>query len=234
MMEVIHRSKRKERVRSVANEVSMPIYAQIALDVAVRIARGELKEGSRITGRSTLAGEYKVSPETIRRAMFLLEETGILAIQQGSGITIVSREKASEYAQKQRSATTILDFRKEINHCMKEKMKLEKNILHNVDQIIDYCERLRNLNPIYPMEFEIPDDSPILGSSIYELAFWQQTGGTVVGIRRDGEVMISPGPYAQILQHDILLVVGSPDSYDRVKNFLSNGPSEQDTQEVKS
>lgn len=208
-----------------ANDVSMPIYAQIALDVAVRIARGELKEGSRITGRSTLAGEYKVSPETIRRAMFLLEETGILSVQQGSGITIVSREKASEYAQKQRSATTILDFRKEINRCVKEKMKLEKEMLHNVDQIIDYCERLRNLNPIYPMEFEIPDDSPLLGSRIYELAFWQQTGGTVVGIRRDGEVMISPGPYAQILKHDILLVVGDPDNYERVKQFLSDGTS---------
>ncbi|MGI6031582.1 MAG: TrkA C-terminal domain-containing protein [Eubacteriales bacterium] len=201
----------------------MPIYAQIALDVAVRIARGELKEGSRITGRSTLAGEYKVSPETIRRAMFLLEETGILQIRQGSGITIASREKASAYAQKQKSSSTILDFKKNINRCIKEKAKLEKEIFSNVDMIIDYCERLRNLNPIYPMEFEIPDNSPLLGQHIKDLSFWQRTQGTVVGLRRNGEVIISPGPYAQLLKGDILLVVGDPACYDKVRQFLNTG-----------
>jgi K+/H+ antiporter YhaU regulatory subunit KhtT len=206
-----------------SGETSMPIYAQIALDVAVRIARGELKEGSRITGRSTLAGEYKVSPETIRRAMFLLEETGILQIRQGSGITIASREKASAYAQKQKSSSTILDFKKNINRCIKEKAKLEKEIFSNVDMIIDYCERLRNLNPIYPMEFEIPDNSPLLGQHIKDLSFWQRTQGTVVGLRRNGEVIISPGPYAQLLKGDILLVVGDPACYDKVRQFLNTG-----------
>lgn len=201
----------------------MPIYAQIALDVAVRIARGELKEGTRITGRSTLAGEYKVSPETIRRAMFLLEETGILQIRQGSGITIASREKASAYVQKQKSSSTILDFKKNINRCVKEKAKLEKEILANVDSIIDYCERLRNLNPIYPMEFEIPDNSPLMGKHIKDLSFWQITKGTVVGLRRGGEVIISPGPFAQLLKGDILLVVGDPACYDKVRAFLETG-----------
>ena len=43
-------------------------YLQIALDLATRIARGELAEGSRIYGRSVMASEYGVSPETIRRA----------------------------------------------------------------------------------------------------------------------------------------------------------------------
>ena len=47
-------------------------YLQIALDLATRIARGELPEGSRIYGRSVMAPEYGVSPETIRRALRLL------------------------------------------------------------------------------------------------------------------------------------------------------------------
>ena len=44
-------------------------YLQIALDIATRIARGELAEGSRIYGRSVMSSEYSVSPETIRRAL---------------------------------------------------------------------------------------------------------------------------------------------------------------------
>ena len=49
-------------------------YLQIALDLATRIAQGELTEGSRIYGRSVLASEYGVSPETIRKALRLLAE----------------------------------------------------------------------------------------------------------------------------------------------------------------
>ena len=49
-------------------------YLQIALDLATRIAQGELTEGSRIYGRSVLASEYGVSPETIRKALRLLAD----------------------------------------------------------------------------------------------------------------------------------------------------------------
>ncbi len=38
-------------------------YLQIALDLASRIAGGELKEGSKIYGRSMMASEYGVSPK---------------------------------------------------------------------------------------------------------------------------------------------------------------------------
>jgi K+/H+ antiporter YhaU regulatory subunit KhtT len=204
-------------------EGTMPIYAQIALDVAVRIARGELKEGAKITGRSTLAGEYKVSPETIRRALFLLEDTGIIHIQQGSGVVIKSREKASAYAEKQKSAKTVLDLKNEIIRMNKEKNKLEREIYEKIERIIDYSERLRNLNPIYPMEFEIPDESPLIGKLSKDVAFWQMTEGTIVGIRRNGRIQISPGPYASFEKGDILLVVGDADCYNKVKDFLRYG-----------
>ena len=35
-------------------------YLQIALDLAGRVARGELPEGSRVYGRSIMASEYSV------------------------------------------------------------------------------------------------------------------------------------------------------------------------------
>ena len=42
-------------------------YLHIARDLAARIAKGEFPEGSKLFGRSMLASEYAVSPETIRR-----------------------------------------------------------------------------------------------------------------------------------------------------------------------
>lgn len=49
-------------------------YIKIAVDIATCIARGEYREGQKILGRSSLAGRYNVSPETIRRALAVLEE----------------------------------------------------------------------------------------------------------------------------------------------------------------
>ena len=47
-------------------------YLHIARDLAARIAKGEFPEGGKLFGRSMLASEYGVSPETIRRALRLL------------------------------------------------------------------------------------------------------------------------------------------------------------------
>ena len=52
---------------------TIPIYQKIALDLANKIHSGEIQEGSVIYGRSILAGKYNVSPETIRRAIKLLQ-----------------------------------------------------------------------------------------------------------------------------------------------------------------
>ena len=49
-------------------------YLQIAVDVASRVAGGDLREGDRLYGRSVMASEYGVSPETIRRALRLLAD----------------------------------------------------------------------------------------------------------------------------------------------------------------
>ena len=56
-------------------------YLQIALDLATRIAQGELTEGSRIYGRSVLASEYGVSPETIRKALRLLADMKVVDVK---------------------------------------------------------------------------------------------------------------------------------------------------------
>lgn len=76
------------------HKIAEPIYQKIAIDIAAKIAAGKYKVGEKIYGRSMLSAHYAVSPETIRRSMFMLQDLGIVAIESGSGSTVLSAERA--------------------------------------------------------------------------------------------------------------------------------------------
>ena len=68
-----------------------PRYQQIALQIAERIVRNELKVGQKIYARSTLATTFAVSPETARKAINVLSDLGIVDPVHGSGVNIASK-----------------------------------------------------------------------------------------------------------------------------------------------
>ena len=70
------------------SKTAIPRYQQIAVEVAARIANGEYPEGQKIYARSSLAGQYSVSPETARRAICILSDLGIVSSEKGNGIII--------------------------------------------------------------------------------------------------------------------------------------------------
>ena len=197
------------------------IYQQIAIDLANRIASGEFVVGTKIHGRSTLAGRYNVSPETIRRAVILLEDMKIVEVAQGSGIIVKSRDEAFKFIERFKSKDSMSSVKKDMENVLNQKKKLEEQLLIYVDKIIDYSERFKNSNPFAPIEIEIHKDSKIVGKTIAEVNFWQNTGATIIGIRRDDFLMLSPGPFATFMEGDIYIMVGEESSYERVKAFLA-------------
>ena len=96
------------------HKIAEPIYQKIAIDIASKIAAGKYKAGEKIYGRSMLAAHYAVSPETIRRAMFMLQDVGIVAIESGSGSTVLSAERASQLVSRFRNISTITELKKNI------------------------------------------------------------------------------------------------------------------------
>ena len=76
-----------------------PVYAQVAFDIAAKIASGELKEGDRFSGRSLMSSRYGVSTETIRRAIGHLSDLGIVSVKNNIGSTVLSQKRAAEYVE---------------------------------------------------------------------------------------------------------------------------------------
>ena len=201
-------------------KAQIPTYERIAIDLANRIYDGKFKVGEKIHGRSTLASEYKVSPETVRRAIKILEDVEIVESSKGSGIVIASRENAYKYIQRFSNLASIKDLEKQMNSLISDRDKLDEQLFDTLRKIMDYSGKLRHTNPLAPIEIEVFSGCNHIGKTISDLKFWQNTGGTVIGMKRNGELIISPGPYALILEGDILLIIGAEETYDRVIHFL--------------
>ncbi len=69
-------------------------YMRVAGDIASRIGSGELKPGARLRSERDLAEHYEVSYGTVRRAMEVLRERGLITTIHGRG-TFVSETRQS-------------------------------------------------------------------------------------------------------------------------------------------
>ncbi len=207
-------------------KIEVPMYRKIALDLAGRICRGEFKEGSKIHGRSTMAGEYNVSPETIRRAVNLLEDMSVVEASPGSGIKIKSVLRAHAFIERYQSKESMSSLRSDIGRLIEQKQGIENEINEILGKLIDYSDRFKNTNPIIPVEITVKEDCHLIGRTISETKFWQNTGATIIGIRRAGNLILSPGPYTGFEKGDTILAVGDTEILARVKVFMEEKPIE--------
>ena len=186
-------------------------YLQIALDIARLIAKGDLPEGQRVYGRSVMASEYNVSPETIRRALRLLSDMKVVEVKPQSGVVVLSADSARRYIENFEESADVRALRQQLKELMAEYADLSRRLSDTVAALMKSRETFAAADEPFPnYEVPIPKDSPLIGRSIGELKFWQSTGGTIVAIRRGQTVILSPGPYAQLYGGDVIVLVGSP------------------------
>ncbi|WP_027701750.1 TrkA C-terminal domain-containing protein [Metaclostridioides mangenotii] len=202
------------------NNYTMPIYQKIALDVANKIYTGEIKEDTILYGRSILAGKYNVSPETIRRAVKILEDIDVVKSVKGKGVIVLSSEKAYSFIKKYQDITNISSYKSTLRDLIDSKADIDVKIIDTIGKIIDYSNRLEIINPLVPVQFEIKSDCKYIGDTAANTNFWQNTGATIVAIKRGEELIISPGPYIEFLEGDIVLAVGDQHIYNSVPMFL--------------
>ena len=197
-------------------------YLQIALDLATRIAKGELPEGSRIYGRSVMASEYNVSPETIRRALRLLADMKVVEIKPQSGAMVLSADSARRYIANFEESADIRALRRQLKDMMEEAADLHHRITDTIAALVKSRETFAAAGePLPNYEVPVPQNSPVTGKSIGALKFWQSTGGTIVAIRRGQTVILSPGPYAELYAGDVIVLVGSPSAAEAAHRLVT-------------
>ncbi len=200
--------------------VHLARYITIAVDIATHIVRGEYRIGQKIFGRSTLAGKYNVSPETIRRSLTLLQERGIVDVMPGVGVVVKSDSAAREYLADYNQKKVLLDIQERLTELLKEREKLNTEIDHLTNELLDYtfkmAGRLQKLD-----EVTVPHNSPLLGKSLAETDFRVRTGATILSIYRNGHEMLSPEAKTTLQAGDVLLMVGTHDSANRVYQMVN-------------
>lgn len=201
---------------------SFPQYLRIALDIASNISTGELEEHQKITGRSLLSSRYNVSPETVRKALRLLADMKVVEVREKSGVIIVSADNARRFLDSFRNRHEQREL-----HDKLQELVLQHNSIAR--QMSDICSKLLHAQqqPL-PAEKQLPNyevtvtsDSDKIGRTIGSLQFWQATGATIIAIRRNQNTIVSPGPFAELYDGDVVVFVGSPESASAVSRYLN-------------
>ena len=65
------------------------VYRRVADDIAARIASGELASGTRLRSERELAVYYEVAYTTLRKAMGVLRDRGLISTVRGRGTYVV-------------------------------------------------------------------------------------------------------------------------------------------------
>lgn len=197
-------------------------YLQIALDIAARIASGEFREGSRIYGRSVMSSEYSVSPETIRRALKRLADMRVVSIKPQSGAAVLSVDSARRYVERYGSDSDPQTLQAQLKQLLAQSTEVNRKLVETSAALLNSRGTFfAAANAPFPnYEIRIPEGSQLIGRSLGSLNFWQVTGATVVGIRRGQHVILSPGPYAELYEGDVIVLVGSAAAVEKAQVFV--------------
>lgn len=202
-------------------QTKTPNYIKIAVDIAHRIVNNQFIEGEKITGRTTLVSIYNVSPETIRRSLALLRDMNVVTINEKSGIIINTKDSAKEFLNKFKTKSDFTYLNSETFELIKQRKEIDDKLEKNINSIIQFATQLRNVGSIIPFESIVQKDSFAVGKSIGELNFWHNTKATIIAVKRDGDLFLSPGPYFIINSNDIIVYVGEDSVIETVKDYIS-------------
>lgn len=213
--------ERKSRVVS-------PRYQQIAADIAAKIVDKRYIVGEKLYARSSLASQYGVSSETARRAVCILSDLEIVETTKGSGVIIRSYENAIRFVKQYNDIQSVNSIKNNILESVARQAK-ESDYLHDqLTKLISQTERFRAMNPFIPFEITLNSRSPLLEKSVSDTNFWHNTGATIIAIKRQDNIQLSPGPFLTFQENDLIYFIGEEDCYQRVNHFLypDNGKEE--------
>lgn len=197
-------------------------YEEIAIDLARRIASGELEVGSRLSGRSLLAATYRVSAETVRRGVALLHARGVLEAVAGSGIRVLSKERAVDFLEQKRLGASVLDSERELRDLLRRRAQLDHLINEALRRVMQQTQRLLALAGDIG-EVRLTEQAAAVGKSLAEIGLRARTGATALVIVRGEAEHFSPPADFRLQAGDVILVTGEEPARLRAGELLQTG-----------
>ncbi|MBS9337989.1 GntR family transcriptional regulator [Fructobacillus parabroussonetiae] len=207
-------------------KIKEPRYHKIAQDIAEAIVNKKFEVGQKLHARSTLAATFGVSAETARKAISVLADLDIVKAVHGSGVEVLSRKKAVEFLAQAKESRNLQETNSEIKKMIAEQKQGLLALDQSFSLLLDQTQRVSQQNPMSPFEFIPKADSSKLNQSIGSLNVWQNTGATIVAILHGDDLILSPGPYANILPGDTIYFIGSDKTVEAMQQFFDSSTTD--------
>ncbi len=181
-------------------------YQNIAYQIAKRIVANKIAEGDKLRGRSVLAGEFNVSSETIRKAMRLLENFGVVEVKERQGIFVISHSAAKIYVDQHRKQSESHRLFIDTMGLLRESNKVHDLLNSHIKKLFETAK-----NDIFPFEFftiKLQSDDKHINENLKTIAFWQKTHGLVLAVEVDGQLYQAPNPKMTLTPGMTLFVLG--------------------------
>lgn len=193
-----------------------PRYEKIAYEIAKRIVSYQINEGDKLRGRSLLASEYGVSSETIRKAMRLLTNIGVVEVRTRSGIYVMSRSAAELYIEQYKKQHEVHRLFTDTQELLSESERVHRMLEKHVKRLLETSK-----SDVFPFDFftfKLSEGDKNIGESLSSLRFWNETHGLVLAVEQDKHLYQAPNPKMTLETGMTLYVLGD----DNVKaNTLS-------------
>jgi GntR family transcriptional regulator len=76
---------------TIDHEGKEPVYRQLAAILREAIQRGDYQPGRKIPSEATLMQEHDLARETVRKAVRVLADEGLVEVVQGRGVYVTER-----------------------------------------------------------------------------------------------------------------------------------------------
>lgn len=93
----------------VEKNVKIPLYVTVYETISGWLKEGKYKPGDKLPGENFLSEQLEVSRGTLRQAMLLLQEDGLIANHQGKGNIVLSNHNMSKYGL-EKTGNPIVEF----------------------------------------------------------------------------------------------------------------------------
>lgn len=201
-------------------EKKLPRYIDIAIDIATKIKKREIKEGMKLKGRSLAAAQYNVSTETMRKAFILLANQGIVEVKEKSGVFVISRTKAVHFLNHYKQEYRVKNELSTINDLIKQKKDIDLKINKSLKSLSLATKRKEVEFPIEYFSIQVHNDFDCCNKTVESLDFFNLTGATLFGIVSGDKTYSHVNPYYIIKDKDILYFSGEKNNLDEVLTIV--------------